>query len=43
MQKKNHRAKNIKAQSSIGKQICSSELNMRSALINNIYRISISM
>ena len=41
MQRKNHIAENIRAQSYIGKQICSSELNMRSALTCNAYRVSI--
>lgn len=41
--KKNHRVENIKTQSFTGKQTCSSELNMRSALKSNVQRISISM
>lgn len=41
--KENHRVENIKAQSFTGKQNCSSELNMRSALKSNAWKISISM
>ena len=40
-EEKNHRA-DIKAQRYIGKQTCSSELNI-SVLVSNAYRISISM